>query len=67
MEKDYHNQGQQDRSEGKYENPHGLIDSLVNFVSSSDDEWAADIRESESYDKGWTHTDKQLDKGWFNW
>ncbi|THD34818.1 MAG: hypothetical protein E7773_14260 [Sphingomonas sp.] len=65
MDRNYHDKGQTDRSNGEYDNPHGLIDSLVNFCTATDDEWKADIKESEDYDKGWNHTDKQLNKGFF--
>lgn len=59
MSRESHNQGQSDSSEGKYANPRGLMDQLTDFISSSDEEWAANARESEDYDKGWNHSNKQ--------
>jgi hypothetical protein len=60
MSPDYHNKGQEDRAKGDYSPPHGLMDGLIDFISSSDAEWSEHIRENEAYDAGWSNTNEQL-------
>jgi len=52
----YHNKGQEDASEGRYDAPHGLADQIFSWSSS---EAERHKEENDSYDGGWHHTDSQ--------
>jgi hypothetical protein len=52
----YHNKGQSDASDNKYEPPHGIIDDLTTW---SDWRTKKHREENESYNEGWSHTDDQ--------
>ena len=56
----YHNKGQEDRSDGNYEPPHGLMDSLTTWGSS---EMERHNEENKSYSEGWNNTDDQKSSG----
>jgi len=55
----YHNKGEEDAKEGKYDRPHGVADSLTTWSSS---EMQRHIDENEAYDKGYSHAKGQKDK-----
>ena len=57
MAKDYHNKGQEDRSEGNYEPPHGV---LKDFFTWSPQGCKTIAEENGSYNAGWGHTEKQV-------
>lgn len=54
----YHNKGEEDASNGKYNPPHGIGDSLTTWSSS---EMQRHIEENEAYNKGYSHTKGQID------
>jgi hypothetical protein len=56
MPRNYHNKGQSDRANGRYEPPHGLLDSALTWSS---DGMAEHRAENESYREGYSHTDSQ--------
>ena len=53
----YHDKGQEDRSNDRYEPPHGLLDSVLTWSSDKMDQHQ---EENEAYDDGYSHTDSQL-------
>jgi hypothetical protein len=53
----YHDKGEQDRSNGDYDPPHGVIDHFTTW-STSGNERLAD--ENKSYNDGWHNTDDQI-------
>jgi len=54
----YHNKGQEDASDGKYEPPHGVLDSLFTWRS---DEMQRHIEENVAYRAGHAQTEGQTD------
>lgn len=54
----YHNKGEQDRSEGKgYNPPHGILGELVTWSDSDMEKYR---EENAAYREGWQNTDKQI-------
>ena len=51
-----HNKGQEDRSEGRYDPPHDLLDDILTWSESGVDKMN---EENEAYSEGWNHTDEQ--------
>lgn len=58
MSKNYHNEGQEDASKGKYDPPHNLLDDLLTW---SDSGMKKMNEENSSYNEGWEHTKDQKD------
>jgi hypothetical protein len=52
-----HNKGQTDRSGGKYDPPHSRIEDTANHWIGGEPK--SDRSEKDSYDRGWSHTDRQ--------
>ncbi len=52
----YHNKGQQDYSEGRYEPPHGLLDDLLTWGSSG---MQSNLEENRAYDDGYSNARDQ--------
>ena len=60
MSENYHNKGEQDAKEGKYEPPHSVWKEVFGtFAQPEAYKEVAD--ENESYNKGWQNTKKQID------
>lgn len=55
-DEDMHNRGEKDASEGEYNLPHGMSDSIFTWGRDTD----KDRQENEDYNKGWTNTHEQL-------
>lgn len=58
MSKNYHNIGQEDASEGKYNPPHDPLDDLLTWSNSGMKKMN---EENSSYNEGWRHTKDQKD------
>jgi len=54
----YHNKGQEDAGEGKFELPHGVVDSLVTWSPSM---MERHIEENDAYRRGHANTEGQSD------
>lgn len=54
----YHNKGQEDAGDGKYELPHGVLDSLVTWDSAT---MERHIEENDAYRRGHANTEGQAD------
>lgn len=53
----YHDKGEQDRSKGEHNPPHGIIDDLTTW---SDSGMKRNREDNEAYRKGWENTDGQV-------
>lgn len=53
----YHDKGEQDRSNGKYNPPHGVVDTLTTWTKSGNEKNTQDNKE---YEGGWRNTDNQI-------
>jgi hypothetical protein len=56
MSKNYHNDGEKDASEGKYEPPHDILDDLITFSPEKREKMH---EENDSYNDGWNNTHDQ--------
>jgi hypothetical protein len=54
----YHDKGEQDASDGKYDRPHGVLDEFSTWTKSGMDKHQED---NDSYDRGYSHGKGQRD------
>lgn len=61
MPTDYHNKGEQDASEGKYDPPNDALDDIASFFFGTRDP-EKNAEENEEYNQGWNNTNDQKKK-----
>ncbi len=53
----HHDKGEQDRSEGRYDPPHGVVDTLTTWTKSGNEK---NIQDNKDYHAGHHNTDNQI-------